>query len=149
MQKKMFFLSLAKNIADIEIPADIFKGNGSKDFTSQSESINIKNAFIPLTGYIRVYALHSKVTESNSLQRLEKLRRLNIIPEHECHELENMYCRLMEIRFRSQVNAILANRAPDNMVDEQELAAIEQTLIRKTFSEIIRFQNMILNDFSS
>lgn len=147
--KKVFFSSLAKNIADIEIPSDIFKRNGSKKFTSEPESINIKNALAPLTGYIRVYALHSKVTESNSLQRLEKLRRLNIIPDHECHELENMYCRLMEIRFRSQVNAILANRAPDNMVGEQELAAIEQTIIRKTLSEVTRFQDMILNDFST
>lgn len=147
--KKGFFSSLAENVAAYDIPSNIFKKNGSNGLTSIPETINVKTALAPLTGYIRAYSLQSKVTESNSLQRLEKLRRLNIIPEHECQELENMYCRLMETRFRSQVSAILANRAPDNMVGKEELTAIEQTIIQKAFSEIIRFQEMILNDFSS
>ena len=71
-------------------------------------------------------------------KRLEKMLRLNIIPEEEYHEIENIYSRMMEIRFRSHVNAILNNKSPDNMVNRDELTVIEQTMIRKTFSEIIQ-----------
>jgi signal-transduction protein with cAMP-binding, CBS, and nucleotidyltransferase domain len=74
--------------------------------------------------------------------------RMNIIPEEEYQEIENIYSRMMEIRFRSQVNAILENKSPDNMVTREELTVIEQTMIRKTFSEIIRYQQKMLNDFS-
>ena len=34
------------------------------------------------------------------------------------------------------------------MVTREELTVIEQTMIRKTFSEIIRYQQKILDDFS-
>jgi signal-transduction protein with cAMP-binding, CBS, and nucleotidyltransferase domain len=74
--------------------------------------------------------------------------RLNTIPEEEYHEIENIYSRMMEIRFQSQVNAILDNKSPDNMVTREELTVIEQTMIRKTFSEIIRYQQNLLDDFS-
>ena len=146
---ELFFSYLAKEVAQYDIPANIFRSNGSGTGASVPESINIKNALSPLTGFIRVYALQNKISESNSLQRLQKLLRLNILPEPDCHELENMYSRLMEIRFRSQVNAILANRAPDNMVEQDELTAIEQTMVRKSFSEIKRFQEIITDNFST
>jgi len=145
--KDVFFSSLAREVASYEIPVNIF--NGSDTARSLPESLNMKNALSPLTGFIRVYSLQNRIIESNSLQRLEKMRRLNIIPETDYQELQNMYCSLMEIRFRSQVNAILANHAPDNIVGQEELTALEQTIVRKAFSEIKRFQNLIVQDFGT
>jgi len=142
---EMIFSYLAKEVAEHDIPTNIFNGTSN----NLPESINVKNAISPLTGFLRIYSLHNGVSESNSLQRLEKLLRLNVLPENECQELENIYCRLMEIRFRSQVNAILANRAPDNMVEQEELTAMEHALVQKAFSEIIRFQQMVQDEFNS
>ncbi|MFC2112990.1 DUF294 nucleotidyltransferase-like domain-containing protein [Bacteroidota bacterium] len=144
---EMIFSYLAKEVAEYKVPVNIFHDSGGTAVVP--DSINIKNAISPLTGFIRIYSMQNKVGESNSLQRLEKLLRLNAIQESDCQELENIYSRLMEIRFRSQVNAILANRAPDNMVGEEELTAIEQTIVRKAFSEVTRFQQMILHEFST
>jgi PAS domain S-box-containing protein len=145
--KRTFFRLLANEVAKYSIPTDIFKNNGQETTPGQGESFNIKNAISPLIDFARVYSIQNHVSESNSLLRLEKLLRLNVIPEEEYHEMENMYSRMMEIRFRSHVNAILDNKAPDNMVTRDELTIIEQTLIRKTFSEIIRYQGKILEDF--
>jgi PAS domain S-box-containing protein len=147
--KEAFFSSLAREVASYDIPVNIFKANGAETSPALPEAFNVKNALSPLTGFIRTYALHNRVAESNSIQRLDKLLRLNVIPESECQELENMYCLLMEIRFRSQVNAILANRAPDNTVGQHELIAIEQTMVQKAFSEIKRYQEMIVEVFGS
>jgi signal-transduction protein with cAMP-binding, CBS, and nucleotidyltransferase domain len=145
---ELFFSHLAREVAEYDVPQNIFRNNAAENGTSMPESINVKNALSPLTGFIRVYALENRISDSESLQRLKKLLRLKILPEPDCQELENMYCRLMEIRFRSQVNAILANRAPDNMVGQDELTAIEQTMVRKAFSEIRRYQEMITDYFS-
>jgi len=146
--KNLFFKVLAGEVSKYNIPTDIFKENGLENGHGSAESFNIKNAISPLVDFIRVYSIQHHVGESNSLLRLEKMLRKNIIPEEEYHEIENIYSRMMEIRFRSQVNAILDNKSPDNMVTREELAVIEQTMIRKTFSEIIRYQQKMLDDFS-
>ncbi len=146
--KKTFFSLLASEVSKYNIPTDIFKENGTENATVATEAFNIKNAISPLVDFIRVYSIQSHVGESNSLLRLEKLLRMNVIPEEEYHEIENIYSRMMEIRFRSHVNAILDNKSPDNMVTRDELTVIEQTMIRKTFSEIIRYQQKMLEDFT-
>jgi signal-transduction protein with cAMP-binding, CBS, and nucleotidyltransferase domain len=146
--KNLFFKLLASEVSKYNIPTDIFKENGLENGPGPAESFNIKNAISPLVDFIRVYSIQHHVGESNSLLRLEKMLRKNIIPEEEYHEIENIYSRMMEIRFRSHVNAILDNKSPDNMVTREELTVIEQTMIRKTFSEIIRYQQKILDDFS-
>jgi signal-transduction protein with cAMP-binding, CBS, and nucleotidyltransferase domain len=145
--KKTFFRLLAREVSKYNIPTDIFKENGS-DAPVAPEAFNVKNTISPLVDFIRIYSIQHHVSESNSLLRLEKMLRMNIIPEEEYHEIENIYSRMMEIRFRSQVNTILDNKSPDNMVTSEELTVIEQTMIRKTFSEIIRYQQNLLNDFS-
>ncbi|MCK4853115.1 MAG: CBS domain-containing protein [Bacteroidales bacterium] len=146
--KTLFFRLLASDVSKYNIPTDIFKENGPENGPGAPEAFNIKNAISPLVDFIRVYSIQHHVGESNSLLRLEKMLRMNIIPEEEYHEIENIYSRMMEIRFRSHVNAILDNKSPDNMVSREELTVIEQTMIRKTFSEIIRYQQKILDDFS-
>jgi PAS domain S-box-containing protein len=146
--KETFFSLLANEVSKYNIPTDIFKENGHDNAPGIPEAFNIKNAISPLVDFIRVYSIQHHMGESNSLLRLEKMLRMNIIPEDEYHEIENIYSRMMEIRFRSHVNAILDNKSPDNMVTREELTVIEQTMIRKTFSEIIRYQQKILNDFT-
>jgi len=146
--KNTFFRLLASEVSKYNIPTDIFKENGSENAPMAPEAFNIKHTISPLVDFIRVYSIQHHVSESNSLLRLEKMLRLHTIPEEEYHEIENIYSRMMEIRFRSQVNAILDNKSPDNMVTREELTVIEQTMIRKTFSEIIRYQQNLLDDFS-
>lgn len=146
--KSLFFSTLAGEVSNYNIPTDIFRENGPENGHGSFESFNVKNAISPLVDFIRVYSIQHHMGESNSLLRLEKLLRMNIIPEEEYHEIENIYSRMMEIRFRSQVNAILDNKSPDNMVTREELTVIEQTMIRKTFSEIIRYQQNMLDEFS-
>jgi PAS domain S-box-containing protein len=146
--KRTFFRLLASEVSKYNIPADIFRENGPDSAPGMGDSFNIKNAISPLVDFIRVYSIRGHMAETNSLLRLEKMLRMNIIPEEEYQEIENIYSRMMEIRFRSQVNAILVNKSPDNMVTRDELTVIEQTMIKKTFSEIIRYQQKILGDFN-
>ena len=146
--KNTFFRLLASEVTKYEIPTDMFKENGTENLPPSAESFNIKNAISPLVDFLRVYSIQHHLDESNSLLRLEKMYRMNLLPEEEYHEIENIYSRMMEIRFRSHVNAILDNKSPDNMVTREELTVIEQTMIRKTFSEITRYQQKVLDDFN-
>ncbi len=145
--KDQFFSLLAKETAAYKIPTNLFRNNPPE--VQMPESFNIKNAISPMVDFIRVYSIQNGVNESDSLLRLEKLFRLNVISELDYHEIENMFCRMMKVKFRSQVRQILANQAPDNIVSQEELTALEQSMVRKTFSEIKQFQEKIMNDFCS
>lgn len=109
---------------------------------------DVKNALAPLVDFIRVYSIQDQISETNSMIRLERLRRHNIIEEPDFHEIDKIYNRLMEIRFRSQVDSILDNKVPENLVREEQLTAMERSLVSKSFSEISRYQDKILNDFT-
>lgn len=143
--KDQFFGLLARETATYKIPTNLFRNNPPE--AQMPESFNIKNAISPMVDFVRVYSVQNGVSESESLLRLEKLFRLNVISESDYHEIENMFCRMMKVKFRSQVRKILANQAPDNIVSQDELTALEQSMVRKTFSEIKQFQEKIMNDF--
>ncbi len=134
--KPLFFQLLAKEAAAYKIPPDL------------PDLFDVKNALSPLVDMIRVYSVHNQVSETNSMLRLEKLHKYNIIEESDFQEIDTVYNRLMEIRFRSHVNAILNNEIPDNMIRQEELDTVERTFVSKSFSEISRYQARILNDFA-
>jgi PAS domain S-box-containing protein len=134
--KSAFFRMMAKEASGYDVPSEL------------PVSFDVKNALAPLTDYIRVYSIQNQISETNSMLRLDRLSKRNIIKETDYHEMENVYNSLMQIRFNSQVNAILDNKAPDNMVHKEQLTAMERTLVAKSFSEIIHHQSSILDDFS-
>ena len=88
------------------------------------------------------------MSETNSMLRLERLQKHNILGLSDFQEIDTLYNRLMEIRFRSHVNEILNNEVPDNMIKKEELTSVEQTIVTKSFSEISRYQARMLEDFS-
>ena len=133
--KSVFFHLLAREAAEYDIPSEL------------PAVFDVKNALSPLIDLIRVYSVNERVIETNSMLRLEGLQRHNIIEESDFNEIDNVYNRLMEIRFRSHVNAILNNEVPDNLIKKQELTAMEQTLVAKSFADIKLYQTKILEDF--
>jgi PAS domain S-box-containing protein len=133
--KSVFYHLLAREAAAYNVPTEL------------PAIFDVKNALAPLVDFIRVYSVNERVTETNSMLRLEGLQRHNIIEESDFHEIDNVYNRLMEIRFRSHVNAILNNEVPDNLIKQQELTSMEQTLVAKSFAEIKHYQTKILDDF--
>lgn len=134
--KSGFFRFLAREAGGHDIPAAL------------PHSFEIKNALTPLVDFIRVYSVHNQVSETNTMLRLERLRRMNIIDEKDYQEFENVYNRLMEIRFRSHVNAILNNEVPDNLIRQEELTSIEKNLVEESFAVISHCQAKLASAFA-
>lgn len=147
--KAVFFQHLANPIIKYKSSVNLF-GNIVSDSNSEDHAVlNIKKIIFPITSFIRVYALKNKITETNSILRLEKLNSLGLINKNLYNEIMVSYNYLMLLRFRFQTNDLLKKKSPDNLINIEELTDIEKTTIKKIISEITNLQTQLNFDFKA
>ena len=103
----------------------------------ENHTVNLKKLLLPITGYIRIYALYNQVSDTNSLARVKKLPNLD---ESRKAEIEKMYDFVMYLRISNQVHQILNNETPENERDLKSISKIEENTLKKILQEIISFQ---------
>ena len=122
-------------------------GRKCKNHSGDKIKLDIKKVLLPITSFIRLYALHNKLFETNSLSRIKQLHQSEVIDKSMYDELVLSYNYLMNLRFRSQALRILEGKAPNNNIDIQQLTHIEVSTIKKIFSEISNLQTKLNFDF--
>ncbi len=145
--KAVFFQHMANPIIKYKSAVNLF-GNiigDSKD--NDHSALDIKKIILPIVSFIRLYSLKNKITETNSILRLEKLNSSNFISKSLYNEIIVSYNYLMLLRFRFQTNELLKKQTPDNLINIEELTDIEKTIIKKIISEISNLQTQLNFDF--
>jgi signal-transduction protein with cAMP-binding, CBS, and nucleotidyltransferase domain/F0F1-type ATP synthase membrane subunit b/b' len=145
--KAVFFQHMANPIIKYKSVVNLF-GNivgDSKD--NDHSALDIKKIILPIVSFIRLYSLKYKITETNSILRLEKLNSENFISKSLYSEIIVSYNYLMLLRFRFQTNELLKKQTPDNLINIEELTDVEKTTIKKIISEISDLQTQLNFDF--
>ncbi|MFP3860288.1 MAG: DUF294 nucleotidyltransferase-like domain-containing protein [Bacteroidales bacterium] len=145
--KPVFFYHLAQSIIKFKPPLSFFGNIVGNHQSADENNIDIKKILLPVTGFIRVYALQNKLNETNSLLRLMQLYEQKIINKSMYDELLQSYNFLMYQRLRFQSQCILNDKAPDNKINIDELTHIEVTTLKKVLNEISNFQSKLNFDF--
>ncbi len=145
-EKAVFFQHMAMPIIKFKAPLSLF-GKIVSEESKKEKIIDIKKMLLPITGFIRLYAIKYQLDETNSLARSEKLFKMKKINKSLYHELILSYNYLMMLRFRFQTSKMLKNELPDNLVDVNQLTHIEKTTLKKIFSEIGNLQTQVNFDF--
>jgi signal-transduction protein with cAMP-binding, CBS, and nucleotidyltransferase domain len=145
--KSVFFYHLAQSIIKYKPPLSIFGKIIGKNHNGDHINLDVKKILLPVAGFIRLYALHNKLDETNSLSRLRQLYTRKVINKSMYDELVLSYNYLMHLRFRFQTASLLENRAPDNIIDISKLTQIEVATIKKIFGEISDLQTQLNFDF--
>ncbi|MCK5371117.1 MAG: hypothetical protein KAQ62_21300, partial [Cyclobacteriaceae bacterium] len=145
--KSVFFYHLAQSVVKYKPPLSIFGKIIGKNHSGDHVNLDIKKIIFPIIGFIRLYALNNKLAETNTLSRLKQLYHQHVINKSMYDELVLSYNYLMHIRFRFQVQSILQNKMPDNIIDINELTHIEVATIKKIFDEISNLQTKLNFDF--
>lgn len=145
--KPVFFYNLAQSVTKFKPPLSFF-GNivGEHQHTDENK-IDIKKVLLPVTGFIRIYALQRQVNHTNSMLRLNQLHEENIVNKSMHDELLQSYNFLMYQRLRFQAKDILSGKAPTNKVNMQALTPIEVTTLKKVLNEISNFQSKLNADY--
>ena len=145
--KAVFFYNLSQEIIRFKSPVGIFGKILGEQESPDSNLVDLKKLLMPVTGFARLYALRALVTETNTLNRLERLRNFKEMPENLIDEITEAYYILMGARLRSQVDSLVKGESPSNTLDINQLTNIEQTTIRKVLSLITDLVTKVNLDF--
>ncbi|MEN8193854.1 MAG: DUF294 nucleotidyltransferase-like domain-containing protein, partial [Bacteroidota bacterium] len=112
------------------------------------ETFDIKSAIMPISDFSRIYALKHKVSNPNSLARLDGLLKKGIINKTTYEELKQAYNYLMQFRFKHQSEQIMENVPADNYINPNSLTQIEQKTLKNIFTQILSIQKKLSYDFT-
>ena len=111
---------------------------------SEEKGIDLKKGGIfPITQGIRALALKHKVSETNTLRRMDKLKEKGVLYEELYQNLREAFLLLQEIRLKAQIEKIQKGELPDNYVNPEELTKIEKDLLKDAFKVVEEFQSFI------
>jgi CBS domain-containing protein len=144
-----FFRHLTQNALLYKPPLGFFRNFVVESKGEHRNKFDIKRAMLPIVDYARVYALKHGLAETNTLDRLERLRQQEILPASDCSEIEQGYSFMMQLRFARQVKAIIEEGLPpDNYINPKELSGLEQRLLKEIFIRIGNLQTRMSFDFT-
>lgn len=144
----IFLFHLAQKTMQFKPPRGFFGNIQVESGGEHPDTFNIKSAIIPLVNFARVYALRHQVMETNTLERLSRLRNMGVLRPSSHDELLQAYTTLMQMRLTHQAAQLARHAAPDNHVNLAELTQLERSVLRKVFADITVFQARIEADFT-
>ena len=142
-----FFFHLAQTTLRFKAPRGFF-GNIQLESIGDHAAFNIKTAIIPLVNFARLYALCHRLPETNTLDRLTKLRDHGILLPSSHDELAQAYTALMQLRLTHQAAQTGRDEPPDNLINLGDLTQIERSMLKKIFADITVFQARMEMDFA-
>jgi len=142
-RKAVFVYLLAQTVIRYKSPLSIFGNIASGD----NETFDIKKILLPVVTFIKVFSLQRKLSETNTLRRLEQLLNQNVVQKPMYEELKQAYNFLMGLRFHTQTNALKDFRKPDNIINFKNLTEIEKSTLKKVFSLISEMQTKLNLEF--
>ena len=144
-----FFRHMAENALFFTPPIGFFRNFLVESKGEHRDTFNIKAAMQPVVDYARIYALHHKIDETNTFERIDQLASRKKITAAEHDELETAYSYLLQQRFANQVKlAMDEDSEPDNYINPKHLSRIEQTMLKEIFKRIEKFQGKLSFDFT-
>ncbi|MBK7175254.1 MAG: cache domain-containing protein [Bacteroidales bacterium] len=111
------------------------------------DSIDLKQAVIPIIMLARTYALQNNIWKTNTVERLNSLKENQIIAEKTVDDIVFGYNFLMKMRFRNQVELLDSHEAVTNILNTKKLSTIELNLLKKVLTNIPDYQIKIKTDF--
>lgn len=142
-----FFFHLAQSTLQFRPPRGFF-GNIQLDASGEHPAaFNIKTAIVPLVNFARMYALQHHLVETNTLERLHRLRDLELLLPSSHNELVQAYTALMQMRLTHQAGQWHRGLPPDDHIDLEELTQLDRSVLKKVFADIAVFQARMQTDF--
>ena len=143
-----FFFHLAQSTLRFKPPRGFFGNIQLETSHEHASAFNIKSAIIPLVNFARMYALQNRFAETNTLERLRRLRDQGLLLPSSHDELMQAYTALMQMRLTHQAAQVNLGAEPDNYIDLQELTQLERSVLKKVFADITVFQARLQTDFA-
>jgi CBS domain-containing protein len=144
--KSIFFYHMAQPILKMKALPNL---PGNLKAVSQSDTqVDIKMALIPVTSFIRLYAIREKLVSNNSMERAEKLHKRSVIDASTLEELSESFDFLTYLRIKNQAYSISRHEAPVNTLRLGQLSHIEALTLKKINTDIASLQTRLGSVYS-
>lgn len=112
-----------------------------------NDIVDLKNAINLLVMYARAFAFKNDIWDTNTLERITKLKSKQVLTSENTADLLFAYNFLMSLRFRLQAKCIDNSDPMTNMLNTKDLPELELSILRKVLALLPAFQNKIAMDF--
>jgi CBS domain-containing protein len=144
-EQPAFFPHLAQNALafkpPLRLPGKIYLSGAASD------QINLKDALMPSVSFARLYALRHKISQTQTLNRLEALVEKNALNASTRDEMAVTCELLTRLRLKRQMAALQNGETPDNLIHPGKLDHLEETLLQQAFAQVSAVQKKINYDF--
>ena len=132
--KAVFFYHMAQSVMKFKPPLNMFGNIVGEEPAENGLHLDIKKVLFPVTTCIRLYSIREKLTETNSLERLDQLYSREILDKTSYEDLGQAYNFMTSLRLRFQVESIMENEPPGNNVNLDKLTRMDVMILKKFFS---------------
>ncbi len=139
---------MARQILAFDTPLGVFSGFVLEKGSHRGELDLKKGGLFPLMHGVRVYALEAGLDETNTFERIERLRELGRFDEAFARDLAGAYDFLLSVRLGAMLEQVAAGEEPtDSHIDPQRLNHFERDLLRDALRTVERFKRLVHHHF--
>lgn len=139
---------MARQILAFDTPLGVFSGFVLEKGSHRGELDLKKGGLFPLMHGVRVYALEAGLEETNTFERIERLRELGRFDEAFARDLAGAYDFLLSVRLGAMLEQVAAGEEPtDSHIDPQRLNHFERDLLRDALRTVERFKRLVHHHF--
>jgi PAS domain S-box-containing protein len=142
-----FFMHLAENAMRYKPPISFFGNLIVGEDVESPSTLNVKDAMLPITNFARIYALKGKITETNTLRRLEALHAAGVLSKSTHLEMTETFSKLMALRLRHQAAMLREGVSPNNSVDPRFLTSFDKAMLKHALSTVSTMLKKVSFDF--
>ena len=145
-EKNIFIYNLAKSTIAIRPSAAMTKlsQSGGKEHI---DHIDIKEPLMAITAIMRFWALKFGVREKNTLERLETLQSLKLIPQPFAEEFSQSFTYLTHLRIRNQLHQSSNGQPAGNRIPVVRLSEFDRMMLKKIHTAITNHHSRITTEF--
>jgi PAS domain S-box-containing protein len=135
--KSVFFYHMARAINQMKIPVK-----------PDDNLLDMKKVLLPLSSYIRLYAIRENLAETGSMERARLLYEKEIFDLSLFQELNQAFNFITHLRIRSQAASIARDEIPGNTTNTKVLDRIEIMTLKRHLHDIAGLQTRLNGEFS-
>lgn len=141
-------LFMAEDDLRQRVPLNIFGRIITEKSGNQRRKFNLKSTvMVHMVDCLRVFALREGLEETNSFERIHRLKDLGVFKPDDAEYIEAAYEALLMFRIKNAVEKRKKGLEPDNYLDPGDLTRKERSLLKESLLIVNRLQSLTAHAF--
>jgi CBS domain-containing protein len=147
-EAKHALLFLAEDDLRQKVPLTMFGKLITENAGERKKKLNLKStSMVHMVDCLRLFALREGVRETNSFERIHRLKERGVFKTGDAEYIEAAYESLLMFRIKAAVEKMRLRQEPDQYIDLTALSRKEKALLKESLLVINRLQSLTAHAF--